>query len=419
VKAHDGDGVPTSPRAASRTALREREDAVVARLDRLAPDLDGEPSPDFRAATRARLVAMAAVRSPEPAPVSPLKRLLASRAADAVRPAWRRRLTAAFVGAAAVVTALATVVALSADAQPGDVLYGVKRGTEQTQLALAGEARGRTLLGFASTRLVELRDIVGDEPDAALVADTLATMDAQTVDGVALLAQRAVEQGDAASLDELAGWTAGQAEGLDALAPRIPAAAHDDIGDSGSLLAQIDQRVEALRTAVACPAGPAVAGSDVLGPLPVQCAAGSAQQPAAPATPGAPVSDRPATSTPGSTAPGSDATTGGGTGSTDGEAPSAPSSGAPTEPTPSTGSDSVVDVPGLPLPSLPLPSLPLPTLPGLPGQTAASTATGDASTNSSGGADPGGSGVGESDPGGGGGGLGVCLPPLLTVGDCA
>ena len=49
----------------------DREDVVVAALHALAPHLDGEPDPAFRAATRARLVAMAAVRTPEPEPVSP------------------------------------------------------------------------------------------------------------------------------------------------------------------------------------------------------------------------------------------------------------------------------------------------------------------------------------------------------------
>ena len=55
--------------------------------------------------------------------------------------AWRARLTAGLAGAALTVTALASLVALSTDARPGDVLYGVKRGTEQTQLALAGDDR--------------------------------------------------------------------------------------------------------------------------------------------------------------------------------------------------------------------------------------------------------------------------------------
>ena len=50
-----------------------RDDVVVARCTQLAPHLDGEPDPAFRAATRARLVAMAAVRTPEPEPVSGLQ----------------------------------------------------------------------------------------------------------------------------------------------------------------------------------------------------------------------------------------------------------------------------------------------------------------------------------------------------------
>ena len=104
--------------------VQDREDAVVARLHALAPHLDGEPDPAFRAATRARLVAMAAVRSPEPEPVSGLKRFLAGRADD-TRPQWRTRLTAGLAGAALTVTAAASLVALADDARPGDVLYGL------------------------------------------------------------------------------------------------------------------------------------------------------------------------------------------------------------------------------------------------------------------------------------------------------
>ena len=134
--------------------VRDREDAVVARLHSLAPHLDGEPDPAFRAATRARLVAMAAVRTPAPPPVSPLRRLLSEGIPSAGR--WRSRLTAGLAGAALTVTALATVVAVSTDARPGDVLYDLKRGTEETKLALAGDARGETLLDLASTRLEEV-----------------------------------------------------------------------------------------------------------------------------------------------------------------------------------------------------------------------------------------------------------------------
>jgi hypothetical protein len=74
-------------------SVRDRDDLVVARLQELAPHLDGEPDPAWQARTRARLVAMAAVRSPAPEPVSPLKRLFA-RTRDAAPSRWRGRLTA-------------------------------------------------------------------------------------------------------------------------------------------------------------------------------------------------------------------------------------------------------------------------------------------------------------------------------------
>src|SRR4029453_17152493 len=71
-----------------QVSVRDREDAVVARLQALATDLDGEPDPAFRAATRARLVAMAAVRTPAPEPLPGVKRLLALRAPDRPPARW-------------------------------------------------------------------------------------------------------------------------------------------------------------------------------------------------------------------------------------------------------------------------------------------------------------------------------------------
>jgi hypothetical protein len=273
------------------------EDALVAGLRRLAPSLDGEPDPDFRAATRARLVAMAAVRTPAPAPASGLQRLLAARA-----PArWRPRVTAGLAGAALTVTALAALVAVADGAAPGDVLYDLKRGTEQTQLALAGDSRGWTLLGFASTRLDELETLVGDgatalpaatpaEPDAGtlsaagpdpgLVLETLRTMDEQTQQGAVWLTERAIATEDAGPLDDLAEWAAGQAGGLSALESLVPDAAADAFGQSLRLLAEVDARTGGLEATLACPGGPAVDGSDDLGPVPAPCPAPEATPPA-------------------------------------------------------------------------------------------------------------------------------------------
>src|SRR4051794_16874424 len=234
-------------------SVRDREDAVIAGLRDLAPSLDGEPSPEFRAATRARLVAMAAVRTPAPEPASRLQRLLAGRAPDAAPARWRSRLTAGIAGAALTVTAAAALVAVAADAQPGDVLYGVKRGTEQTQLALAGDSRGPTLLEFASTRLDELESLV-DAPsalpvagapavdggttvlaadtDPQLVLSTLATMDDQTTQGARWMTDQAIAGRKDAPLTDLASWAATQADGLAALQTLVPVAAESALDDS-------------------------------------------------------------------------------------------------------------------------------------------------------------------------------------------
>ena len=358
---------------ASRTAERDdlAADPLIARLSTLAPSLDGEPDPEWQGRTRARLVAMAAVRTPEPEPVSPLRRLIARQ--EGARSAWRTRLTAGLAGAAAAVTGLATVVALSGDAQPGDALYGLKRGTEQGQLALAGDARGRTLLEFASTRLDEVSVLIADDASADVIADTLATMDAQTTEGAAWLTQRAVETGSTASLDDLAGWSAGQSAALEEIRDDVPAAAQDDAAESGSLLESVGERADALRVAVDCPTGPATDGTDALGPVPGGCAAAPAAPPAA-GDPDAPVTDDPA----GPAVPTPSAPPGGdGSGGDDGGEPGTGGGGG--QPGSPGGQTQDPSAPGVPTPDLPLPSLPTlggPTLfPDPEGRTRAPGAT--------------------------------------------
>jgi hypothetical protein len=274
-----------------RALVRDREDVVIARLHRLAGSLDGEPDAAFRAATRARLVAMAAVRSPAPEPVTGFRRLFGARVSDAATSRFRARLTAGLAGAALTVTALASLVALADDAGPGDVLYALKRGTEQTQLAVAGDSRGQTLLDFAGTRLDELEALV-DAPtalpaaaptgprgqtvlaagaDTALVLETLRTMDEQTTEGTVWLTDRAVVTQDPEPLNQLSQWAAEQHSGLAAVAPLVPDTAAEAATESLGLLTDIAIRAEGLRSAVDCPAGPAVNGDDALGPVPGLC----------------------------------------------------------------------------------------------------------------------------------------------------
>jgi hypothetical protein len=373
VSAHD------SPVAGGRhAAVRDREDAVVARLEALGTAFaDVGPDPDFRAATRARLVAMAAVRTPPPAPRPGWRRLLDTRADAAPRPAWRRRLTGGLAAAALAVTALATLIAVSTDARPGDVLYGLKRGTEQTQLALAGDERGQTLLDFAATRLAELGALRGG--DASDAVSTLRTMDEQTTEGAAWLAARAVQTRSTDPLRDLSLWTAQQQQGLAAL--HLPSGAQAAGTASRELLARIGDRVTTLSAAIGCPAGPATQGSDALGPKPAACA----PAPTAGADQGRTVT--------------------GGSGTTTSVVPPAPA--VPTTVPPGTSSSSAANGGGTQSvggPGSLVPSLPTTTLPPVIKLPLPTLGTGSGTSPTSG--------------AGSGGSLGICIPQLLQLGSC-
>jgi hypothetical protein len=346
------------------------EEALVARLRMLSEEFDTSPDEEFRAATRARLVAIAAVRTPAAEAPSrrpvvhagAVRRLLAG-ATGAPTPRRRSRLTAGLAGSALAVVALGGVFAGAQSASPGDLLYDLKRGGEQTQLVLAGDStRGPTLLGFATTRLDELGALVGVQPDAApvvgttpsggetglaagpdvdLVLDTLQTMDTQTTEGTSALTSYAVQASDADALEVLTGWAADQSAGLGEVGAQLPAGARAALAGSRELVDRVAARGSALEEALGCASGPATAGADELGPLPAGCA---------PVVP--PVPDRtvvgpvrtgeptPTTAAPGTDAPGT-TTPSGPTTTTPGTAGStttaAPTTAAPTTTGPTTG----------------------------------------------------------------------------------
>jgi hypothetical protein len=383
------------------------EDALVDRLSSLSAEMAATPDEEFRSATRARLVAMAAVRTPDEAAVrrpasssGALRRLLASRP-DAAALRWRGRLTAGLAGAALTVTALGGLLAVSQDAHPGDLLYGVKIGGENTQLALASDTtRGVTLLDFARTRLQELAELTQEGvsalpaagapsaggqtllaagPDVAVVVDTLGTMDAQTAEGTRSLTTQAVRSPDPAALGTLTGWAREQSAGLADLRPAIPAGAEQAFTASTDLVAAVAARGAALQEAVACAGGPAIGGTDDLGPLPAPCPPPPA--PTAPTTSAAPGGGRSGSTGSTGSAPGATST------------PTSPSAsdtvpsgqtGLPSDDTPSSGGSSsapgggTVTTPSSPAtggrtPTPPSLGVPLPTS-GLPLPTGSSTA---------------------------------------------
>lgn len=334
MSAHEGSSAGTR-----RDALREREDAVIAGLSTLGTALDGEPDPAFRAAARARLVAMAAVRTPG-APVAEVRPAVHSRI-------WRR-LTAGLATVAVVAAALTALVAFAAGSGPGDPLYGVKRGTERAELALASDS-GPVLLHQAGTRLAEVRALAGKPaPDPALIVATLHTMDAQTTDAAAWFDARAVDSHSPAPVAQFSQWASGQSSALEALQARLPAAVSTAVAHSLSLLAAARSRADAVRMTLTTTAQPPASGTTG--------GSGSTGH-----SPGAP------TSVVGGSGPGV---------ATDAPVPNGATAPAPgpgvLPPLPTSGSSSGIGgLPTLPVPQASVPSatLPLPTLP-LPTGTA-------------------------------------------------
>lgn len=120
-----------------------------------------QPRPEFRSALREQLMAEAAtVLVATAAPAAAPTRIVT----PAVRPHRARRRIAGIAVAAVSSAGVVGLVAGSASAVPGDVLYPVKRGVENVELAMhrSDEARGTYRLEIASERLREARAVIAD-----------------------------------------------------------------------------------------------------------------------------------------------------------------------------------------------------------------------------------------------------------------
>ena len=356
-------------------SVRDREDAVVARLHQLAPHLDGEPDPAFRAATRARLVAMAAVRTPGPRAGRPgFKRLLAARADDAAPARWRTRLTAGLAGAALTVTArrpwsrsprtrgpaTCSTGSSAAPSRPSSRWPATPAARPCSTSPAPGSRSWRSWPTRARTHCPppgppRQATVLAAGADPALVIETLETMDDQTTEGAAWLAERAVSTQDDGPLDDLSGLADRADRRARRAGPRLPDAA-------GAAVVPLPdparrRRHPRRRAAVGpdLPGGPAVGAGDALGPMPGGVRAGrppgpqaKSRVPASPA-PACPAAARPPRGRPRSR-PRPAAR------STPARAASPAVSTGPGTPTIPGGPS----VPGLPTPTLPLPTITLP-----------------------------------------------------------
>ncbi len=173
-----------------------------------------------------------------------------------------RTRAAIIAGVAAGALALSGVSLASTDSVPGDALYSVKRSSEQAQLVLAGSDanRGRLQLEFAKSRLVEARQVDGDE-----VGGVLETMDDEVTAGARMLFITAVQNGDGSAIDAVLAFAKQQRAELSRLLADRPQA-EASTRDSLDLLGQVESRANLLAAALIgnCP----VTAFDQLGPSP-------------------------------------------------------------------------------------------------------------------------------------------------------
>lgn len=182
-----------------------------------------EPSPAFRTSLRTQLMAEAATTL-VPMPAEPR---LTTVTAPRKNPIRRRIAT---VTAALVATAGAVgLVASSASALPGDMLYPVKRTVESVELQLhRGDAsRGAFQLDRAAERLAEARQLNAEGGSTTLIADTLDDFSATAEDGSSKLFTEFGATGEEKSIRTVTEFVEASSLDLSELSPSLPEEAAD------------------------------------------------------------------------------------------------------------------------------------------------------------------------------------------------
>ena len=230
-----------------RAQLDDEIAHLVACAEQLCEAAVAEPSPEFRSALRVQLMAEAStVLAPE-APRTPRTRV--HRPVHTPSYAIRRRLAGA---TAALVTAggFVGMVGASAEALPGEMLYPVKRGVENVELAFRKDDvdRGQYRLMQASERLAEARRLTDDNSPQSRehVAGALEDFAAQARDGSSALFRSYDRSGSVASITEVNDFSAAAATDLALLSGRVPSDADEAFQTAALTVSELVARASSL-----------------------------------------------------------------------------------------------------------------------------------------------------------------------------
>lgn len=222
---------------------------LVACAEQLCRSAVAEPSAEFRSSLRTQLMTEATtVLAPAPPAARPRQRRSPVHAPSF---AIRRRLagaTAALVGAAGFVG----MVGASAQALPGEMLYPVKRGVENVELAFQKDDvnRGEFRLTQASERLAEARRLTdGSSPQSQdQVAGVLDDFASQAKDGSGSLFRAYGLNGSEQSIITVNDFSAAAAADLALMSGQVPSDADESFQTAANTVSQLVARASTLCT---------------------------------------------------------------------------------------------------------------------------------------------------------------------------
>ncbi len=249
---------------------------LATRLRTLAPTLEVTPRPEFRAALRQRLVAVATVQASVGAPVEAARPTALDAAVSWTQSRKAQRRIGVLAGSMAGVIAVSGVGLASSRSLPGQPFYGLKKATESVELSfVSGDtAKGSKHLEFAATRLREVGALARGEGQLALsvatdgsptasgaafggslssrIVTTLAAFDAETRSGQTLLESAYRSSQKSEPLQILKTFASSSQQDLTALVDTLPASARPSAQNSLELVFSVGSDARELLTLGAC-----------------------------------------------------------------------------------------------------------------------------------------------------------------------